>query len=471
MQKTARRKVVLTDRFLKAVKPAAPGRRPIIWDGLQPHLGVRITDSGHLSFVVMRRRPGDDLPLRHTIGAYNPAAEPGGQGSLAHARAQARDVLAAIAQGRHPREIEERRRREEQQRWKDTFGAVAEEFIKRHVHRLRSARASEALIRRELLGQSLRRRREDGKLVEEWVAGGDTRWRDRPITEIARRDAIELIERIADRGSRHQARKTLAAMSKLFKWAVHRDTYGLEQSPCAGIDTGEILGEFKARARILSDDELRLVWRAARKLRYPFGTLVRALMLAGQRLRELSDARWSEIDAGKATLTVPPERMKGKIAHVVPLTPAVVALLGGVPRFADGAFIFTTTAGRRPVSGFSKAKARLDREIERTRAAMARLERRRGLKPTMAKEVPAFTLHDLRRTARTRLSELGVLPFVAELVIGHKQGGIQAVYDLHTYDAEKRAALLAWERRLLSIVEPTATEPGKVVPMRGGQRQ
>lgn len=466
----AQRKVVLTDKFLKAVKPAATGLRPIIWDGLQPHLGVRVTDKGHLSFVVIRRRPGDELPVRHTIGAYNPEVAPGGEGSLARARAQARDVLAAIAQGRHPREIEEQRRREDQKRRKDTFGAIAEEFIKRHVHRLRSARATEALIRHELLGQSLSRRREDGKLVEEWMAGKDARWRDRPVTEITRRDAIELIERIADRGSRHQARKVLAAASKLFKWAVHRDTYGMEQSPCAGIDTGELLGAFEARSRVLSDDELWIVWRAAKKLQYPFGTLLRALMLSGQRLREISDARWDEIDFDKALLTVPAGRMKGKIAHVVPLTPAMVALLEAVPRFEDGAFVFTTTAGRRPVSGFSKTKARLDREIERTRAALTRLERRRGLKPTMTKKLTAFTIHDLRRTARTRLSELGVLPFVAEMVIGHKQTGVAAVYDLHTYDAEKRAALLAWERRLLSIVEPTPSEPGKVVSMRGVRR-
>jgi integrase len=466
----AQRKIVLTDRFLKAIKPAEPGARPIIWDATQPNFGVRVTDRGSKTFVVMRRRPGDDLPLRHTIGAYNPAAEPGGEGSLAHARAQAREALAAIVQGRHPREIEERKRREEQQRRKDTFGSVAEEFIKRHVHRLRSARANEALIQRELLGQSLRRTRDGGKLVEEWVPTKDARWRNRPITEITRRDAVELIEGIADKGSRHQARKTFAAASKLFKWAVHRSTYGLEQSPCAGIDAKELLGEFEPRARVLSDDELRLVWRATKKLRYPFGTLVRALMLSGQRLRELSDARWDEIDLDKATLTVPATRMKGKITHVVPVTPAVVDLLQGVPRFEDGAFVFTTTAGKRPVSGFSKAKSRLDREMERTRLALTRLERRHGGKPRMPKTIPAFTIHDLRRSVRTRLSELGVLPFIAEMVIGHKQAGIQAVYDLHTYDGEKRNALLQWERRLLSIVEPRLVEDAKVVPMRGGQR-
>jgi integrase len=210
---------------------------------------------------------------------------------------------------------------------------------------------------------------------------------------------------------------------------------------------------------VLDNDELRFVWRAAEKVGYPFGKLVQALVLSGQRLREISDASWGEVDLTDNTLTVPKERMKGRIGHVVPLTPRMIELLehtntglnGEEPnkpaRPRKGAFIFSTTSGARPVSGFSKAKARLDRTIAEL-VAEERKERPHvgGVRP--------WVIHDLRRTVRTRLSGLRVLPLVAELVIGHKQGGIHKVYDLHRYDAEKRDALLQWEASLISIVDP-----------------
>jgi integrase len=451
----AKRRATLTDRAVKALKPAAPGRRDMVWDAVVPNLAVRVTERGHKSFVVVRRRPGDARPIWSVLGAYNPDAEAGTAGTLADARAKAKDALAVITGGQHPREIEEERRREVARRREDTLASVAEEFIKRHVSKLRSARATEALIRRELLGEKIAKKVVDGKPVEEWVADPARKgrhWRERPITSITRRDAIELVEGIVDRGSRAQARKTFAAASKLFGWALARDTYGLEQSPCSRIKVAEHAGKTESRTRVLGDDELRLVWQAADKLGYPFGTLVKMLALTGQRLTEISSASWSEIE--NDVLTVPPERMKGKIAHTVPLAPEAAALLATLPHFAG--FIFTTTGGKRPVSGFSKAKARLDREIAKLGSAP-----------------PPWTLHDIRRTVRTRLSGLGVLPLVAELVIAHKQGGIHAVYDLHRYDAEKRDALLRWERALRAIIEsppPNVVAPEEVERRRRRKR-
>src|SRR5271169_2895022 len=134
--------------------------------------------------------------------------------------------------------------------------------------------------------------------------------------------------------------------------------------------------------------------------------------------------------------------MKAKAGHVVPLTPAVVEILKSLPRFASGDYIFSGQTGAKPFSGFSKAKARLD---------------------IASGDIACYTLHDLRRTVRTRLAELGVSPFIGELVLAHTQKGVHATYDRHTYDAEKRDALQRWERRLLTIVG--APEPN-VVSMR-----
>jgi integrase len=130
-----------------------------------------------------------------------------------------------------------------------------------------------------------------------------------------------------------------------------------------------------------------------------------------------------------------PGRMKSKAGHVVPLSTSAVEILRSLPRFASGDFVFAGQTGAKPFSGFSKAKRRLDHACN-------------GTAP--------YSLHDLRRTVRTRLAELGVSPFIGELILAHAQKGVHAVYDLHRYDPEKREALLKWEGRLLAIVTSAA---------------
>ncbi len=123
------------------------------------------------------------------------------------------------------------------------------------------------------------------------------------------------------------------------------------------------------------------------------------------------------------------------------------ALLADLPRFADGDYLFTTTAGRRPISGYSKMKARFDRAVAKLAGG----------------PIEHFTLHDLRRTVRTGLAQAAVSVFVAELIIGHRQAGVHAVYDLHRYDGEMLAGLREWEARLMRIVAPEPAAPN-VVP-------
>lgn len=448
-------KVVFTDRYLRALKPAPTGKRVTVWDAVQPHLGVRVTDKGQRSFVVVKRLAGDTRPTRHFLGTY-PAL------SLAEARAAAPQILSSLMKGENPKELERRRIREERQRSGETFGVVAQAFIARHLVKLKSRRSTELVIMHHLLGFKLNRKRIDGKWVDSWSPMKDPRWRDFPITKISRRDVIELLEKISDSGSRYQARKVFAVLSKLFNWALLRDVYGLEASPIARIRQTDILGQFSPRSRVLSDDELRLIWTAAGKLGYPFGTLVQLLMLTGQRLREISNASWGELSQQQDLLVVPASRMKGKTAHSVPLTIKANELLEEIPRVipiapSDPVFMFSTTHGRRPFSGFAKSKACLDGMIQHIAQEQGEAN---------IKNMPRWTLHDLRRTTRTRLSALGVLPLVAELVIGHKQTGIQAVYDLHTYDREKRAALDLWQNKLLEIVGSSAPPSKKIIAFR-----
>lgn len=462
-------RVMLTDSRVRALASADKGKRYSLWDAQQPGLAIRVTDKGAKSFVVARRRPGDKAPTFVVLGRYPML-------TLKAARDKAPGVLSMLARGEHPREIEKRKHAEDAKRRADTVATVAEDFIKRHVKTLRTARDVEYTIRRELLGQKHVEKIVDAKAVVIWLTDDARKdhWRDRPIAEISRRDVVELIERVVDCGHRYQARKLLAYVRKLFNWAIARDIYGIEASPCDRIKPRELIGRLESRKRVLNDDELRLVWHASLRLGerrdtvkplhadYPFGPLTRMIILTGQRLREWSDARRPEIQ--KNLLIVPPDRMKGDDAeaeaHTVPLTQSALELLDALPRWNQGDYLFSTTGGERPVSGFSKAKARLDAIIAAMRAEARAGE---GALPEDQDYLPRWTFHDLRRTLRTRLSGLGVTDTVAELVIGHKQHGVRAVYDLHRYDAEKRDALERWERALFAIINPPADN---AVPLR-----
>jgi integrase len=395
-----------SDKLIRELPAADPGKRYMVWDTKQSHLGCRVTSSGHKSFIVWKRPAGGAQPVSHLLGTF-PAM------SVAAAREAVRPILVILAEGRKPKEIATQKRQEEQRAQRDTFGVVAASFIERHVKPLRTARAIENMVKCDLL----------------------PRWADRPIASITKRDVIEMVEGIVDRGARGQARKTLAAARSLFAWAVDRDI--LEASPAEAIRAKKLVGTIAPRSRVLNDDEIRAVWNAAGTLGYPWDELTRALLLTGARLREIADASWREIDLAEATLTVPVARMKMKVPHSIPLTPAMLGLLTSVPRFTNGDFVFSAKFGRSPVTSFSKAKLQLDRAIAATGFTL-----------------PPFSFHDLRRTCRTRLSTLQVPPHVAEMCIGHQQAGIIAIYDLHRYDSEKRAAMEAWERMLLSIVEP-----------------
>jgi integrase len=434
----AARKIALTDRSLQALRPAPGAGRAIVWDALLPGLAVRVSGKGKRSFYAVKRRLGRAQPSWVLLGAY-PVV------TLAEARAKAREAIGALMDGQDPASLAEAARRAkeeaERRRQASTFAAVAEDFAARlEGGRIPKARGKGPLRHPGATAATIRR-----ELVPAWG--------DRPVSEITRRDVIELVEAIRDRGGPkpepgtrrkeggpYGARHALAAARRLFDWLVARDV--LAGSPCERVKPVEVHGSPEARKRVLDDDEVRRVWAAAEATPYPYGPLVQMLMLTGQRRDEIAEASWGEIE--RAVLTIPPERMKADDGHVVPLSPAAVAILEGLPRFAAGRFVFAGQTGARPFSGFSKAKRRLNRKIG---------------------EIEPFTLHDLRRTVRTRLSELGVTPFIAELVIGHRQRGVHAVYDLHRYENEKREALLKWEARLLSIVaEPEPAAPN-VVPL------
>ena len=204
---------MLTDRGLRTLSPAPPGKRRITWDAAVPGLGVRSTDKNHHSFVLVVRYPGSRNPTPKTLGDI-------GAISLEDARSKAREHLALIRQGLDPKADAERKRQAELRKQKHTFEAVVEVFIAKHTTRLRTGAGIARDLRNEFVN----------------------RWGKRPISEIDRFDVLSVIEAKVDAGARHQARNLLAHIRKFFGWAISRGVYGIEHSPCANIKPADLVG-------------------------------------------------------------------------------------------------------------------------------------------------------------------------------------------------------------------------------------
>ena len=409
---------VLTEPFIKSLKPDPGGKRYVVPDALVPGLVVRVSSTGAKSFMLVARWNGADQPSALALGRV-------GGLTLAKARDKARDWLDIRSRGDDPRELERARREAEAEKKATTCSVVLEGYFTRVVRKRRHGAADEREIKRELL----------------------PRWKNRPLTSISRRDVVRLIDTITDRGAPRQAHNVYSHVRHFFNWAIGRGIYGIEVSPCASIRPVDLIGKKNRRDRVLTDDEIRALWHACdRKVGFPFGPLVLLLLLTGQRKMEIGNARWSEIDVDAKTLTIPPERYKTAITHVVPLSEDAMMILEGLPRFLNSDFAFTFD-GRRPVAGYPTAKERIDKLM----------------REELGDLIP-WTIHDLRRTVRTRLSALRVSSDVAEAVLGHVKPGIVGVYDQHQYLDEKREALEAWAVKLRTIVAPEVL--GNVVQLR-----
>lgn len=431
---------VLTAKAVENAKPD-PLRRVEIPDGLLPGLYLVVQPSGARSWAARYRHAG--RPRKVTLGAF-PALD------LAEARKAAQVALRAAAEGRDPASEKVAARaaaKVAESVDRDLFENVVADFVARYVkanNRESSARETERLLTRNVVPV----------------------WSGRRVQEITRRDVLELLDGIVDRGASIGANRTLAAVRRLFNWCVERDILGEAPTDKVKAPTAE-----RSRDRVLSDDELRIVWRAAGDLGLPFGPMLRLLVLTGARRDEVADARWSEIDLAKRLWTLPAARSKNGQAHEIPLSDASIAVLDGIPRVRGRSekgrvppdFVLTTT-GETPASGFSRAKTRLDTLVL---AAMRREAEEAGRDPSEVEAPPRWTFHDLRRTAASGMARLGINLPVIEKVLNHTSGsfaGVVGVYQRHSFAEEKRAALDVWSRFVLGL---DRAQPMNVVPIRG----
>jgi integrase len=382
----------LTTKSVEAAR-AGDSRREIP-DGGLPSLYLVVQPSGAKSWAVRYRVHGK--PRKLTLGAYPLLG-------LADARDRARRALQQVDLGADPASTKVEAKRTE----RDKVRTLVDLYDKRHLAKLRSGDGARGFLDRSAVAA----------------------WGDRDVTTVTKRDVVELLDDMVDRGSPISANRTLAHLRAFFTWLRARDV--IQVSPAEGVP---MPSPVQSRDRVLTDDELRLLWQATGRLGQPFGPLYRFLLLTGARLREASNMTDREVSG--ALWTIPGTRAKNGQPHLVPLSTAALDVLAMVRRIKGAGYLFTAN-GTTPVSGFAKAKTRLDREM----AAAA------------PEPIPAFVIHDLRRTAASGMARLGVAPHVVEAVLNHRSGtikGVAAIYNRFDYADEKRAALEAWGRHVLA---------------------
>jgi integrase len=426
-----------------------PGKKRLdIPDAGCPGLRLIIQPTGHKSFALRFRRP-DGRPGKLTLGSVDLLGtemgdEPvvGGPLTLAAARKLAADFNRQRAMGKDVitdhNAAKRRRKVEREERTANAFAPLARRFIEEHAR----AKTRTWALSARLLGL-----RPD--TLESIPKGLADRWRVRPVTEITVDDIHDLIDEIRQRGVPGWARRNggdsvawvaHARIAKFFSWLVERRV--IAANPCSAVRRPDAS---TPRDRVLSDDEIKWLWRACGQLGEPFGPLLKLLLLTGQRRSEVAEMTWTELTDD--TWSVPASRTKNGRPHVVPLSRQARDLIASVHRVAGAGYVFTTN-GSTPVSGWSKTKKRLDAKmLEAARAEDAKAS------------IPAFTIHDLRRTGAAGLQRLGVPLPVTEKILNHVSGsfgGIVGVYQRHEYASERRDALQRWADTVEKIVLDTS---------------
>lgn len=379
-----------------------------LWDADLAGFAMRVHAGGRRTWgVSYRARSGQQR--RVSLGRY---PEMGAD----DARKAAKAILGKVAEGADPAGEARAARAAEAEAEPpapvhDIFDRVLTAYIEHYAKpntREKSWRETERILKKEALPA----------------------WKGKRIGDITRQDVQSLLEAVVDRGSPIMANRVLAAVRKLFAWVAAGGPRGfaIDRSPCENIKPP---AAERSRDRVMTDAEIRVLWRAFDGLGFPFGPLLKFLLVTGQRREEVAGLPWSEIDLEARLWTLPRERAKNNVQHGVPLSPEAVSILSSLPRRGD--LVFSTT-GQTPPSGFSKIKTRVDKSLG---------------------EAVPWTWHDFRRTAASGMAGLGVALPVIEKLLNHTSGsfgGIVSVYQRYQFADEKRAALELWGAHVTAVI-------------------
>jgi len=386
----------LNDAFLRTVKPPAKGQEEH-WDTLTPGFGVRVSYGGRKAFVVLTRINGK--LCRFTVGTYPKMG-------LGEARDEAQQIIKDAAKGISPKEREAEERRKAKTAQRNTFGAVAEEFMADHARNLRTRGEMQRMINVDLLPE----------------------WGDKPISSITRAD-VKAVLREKARKAPIAANRLLSLISKIFGWALDEEI--IQASPAVRLRRP---AEEQERERSLTDEEIRQLWPVFTSLGYPFGHGLKFLLVTGQRRGEVSGMKWTEID--NDGWNIPGSRAKSKQGHRVPLSTLALEILEESPHIGD--YVFMSGRGLNPLEGWEGAKRRVDSFLK--------------------KPIEDWRIHDLRRTMATQMRSLGIDRLVVSKLLNHAESGVTKTYDRYAADPEKVAAMERWSDRLKEIISGEKSE-------------
>ena len=366
MQKPS--KLRFTDLAIKALKPPEKGLTTR-WDEALTGFGIRVSQTGTKTFFVMY---GTNRQ-RTTIGRYPVIA-------LSEAREAAKRILATQTLQKHlPRS--------------QGFSNALTAFLENTERRVAS------------------------KTYSEYARHLNTHWlptfRHQKLADITTSDIHRKLDRLSNRPSEQD--HALVALQVFLNWCIKREY--LDTSPAARIDRQS---QINSRTRVLSPEELKKVWDACDY--YPMGTMVRLLILTGQRKSEIGSLQWDFIEEDTITLPI----TKNKRQHTFPLSPKVKGIIEAIPQIHE-TYLFPARGKDNPFNGWSKGKIKLDRLCA----------------------VEAWTLHDIRRTFATNLAQMAVQPHIVERILNHATGtisGVAAIYNRFSYMDEMREALSRHER-------------------------
>lgn len=433
-------KMRLTDTAVSRI--SKPAKRTEYFDSDLRGFMLRVSPNGSKSFAVMTRikqTGGAGKQVRVTIGEY-PSMK------VDEARAKARDVKRTAKEGTDPRP--QKMEGKDPNEIDTLFYGVSERGVRGYMDKLKDSTKERSWQETERIYLH--------DIATAVTGDGGREWQYRPAQSITKRDIIELLDRKANTPYAHN--RALAVLRSFFGWLESR---GILDNPPS---FRKLAMKEKKRERVPGfdpvteeedHDEIRAIWHGATT--YPFGRMVRFLLVTGKRKGEVADLTDAELDLDGGRWIIPAERAKNGEADIVPLSDLAVEILreAMIERDGDeekpGPFVFSTTGGRKPIAGFSKSKTALDKAIAKWWTE--NIER---------DPMEPWRLHDLRRTVASYIRELGFSRDVADAVLAHKLTGITGTYVKNPMTQQKAVAVAAWTNKLRQITEGS---PANVVDM------
>ena len=393
-----------TDSGVSKLKPPDKGQEDH-WDALTPGFGLRISHGGTRTWLVQTRvlKNGAWKQTRITLGRYPTM-------TLAEARESAREVQKDAQAGKDPRGRAKQDKAALEEASRDTWAVLAEMFLSKYP---KSEDLRETTIRDY-------RRALQGPDIQDWA--------DRPVASITRKDIRIRLDTVAGRAP-IQANRLRAYWGKFFNWLVEHEW--IEASPVLAVKRPV---KERSRDRFLAELEIPDVWQAFDAAGPAFAGMMKILLLTGQREGEIAGLRWSEmvgLDGNDPRIELPADRTKNGEPHIIPLSPQAVEIIQAQPRFKNGIHVFTSDGGKTHLKGFSKGKAKIDAALVAANI-----------------DIPAWRIHDLRRTVATGLSEwLEIEPHIVESILNHISGfraGVAGTYNRALYLPQRTTTLISW---------------------------